>query len=77
MPLPTAKAIDIVAVVPAESIDPVRIGDSYLPGGRRPGLREAVRAAAPSPRAFGQGSTDGARITLTDEGDGRQLAAWP
>jgi DNA end-binding protein Ku len=29
MPLPTAKAIDIVAFVPAESIDPVRIGDSY------------------------------------------------
>jgi hypothetical protein len=23
------------------------------------------------------GSTDGARITLTDEHDGRQLAAWP
>ncbi|MBT2391958.1 Ku protein [Streptomyces sp. ISL-1] len=29
MPLPTAKAIDIVAFVPADSIDPVRIGDSY------------------------------------------------
>ncbi|MFJ3104108.1 Ku protein [Streptomyces sp. NPDC086835] len=29
MPLPTAKAIDIIAFVPAESIDPVRIGDSY------------------------------------------------
>lgn len=29
MPLPTVKAIDIVAFVPAESIDPVRIGDSY------------------------------------------------
>ncbi|MDQ0840565.1 DNA end-binding protein Ku [Streptomyces sp. V1I6] len=29
MPLPTARAIDIVAFVPAESIDPVRIGDSY------------------------------------------------
>ncbi|MEU0271886.1 Ku protein [Streptomyces sp. NPDC006307] len=29
MPLPTAKAIEIVAFVPAESIDPVRIGDSY------------------------------------------------
>lgn len=29
MPLPTAKAIDIVAFVPAESIDPVRIGDGY------------------------------------------------
>jgi DNA end-binding protein Ku len=29
MPLPTAKAIDIVAFVPAQSIDPVRIGDSY------------------------------------------------
>lgn len=23
------------------------------------------------------GSTDGARITLTDETDGQQLAAWP
>ncbi|MEU9289172.1 Ku protein [Streptomyces sp. NPDC048275] len=31
MPLPTAKAIEIVAFVPAESIDPVRLsGDSYL-----------------------------------------------
>jgi DNA end-binding protein Ku len=29
MPLPTAKAIEIVAFVPAGSIDPVRIGDSY------------------------------------------------
>ena len=29
MPLPTAKAIEIVAFVPAESIDPVRIGASY------------------------------------------------
>lgn len=29
MPLPTAKVIEIVAFVPAESIDPVRIGDSY------------------------------------------------
>ncbi|MFE7748127.1 Ku protein [Streptomyces sp. NPDC057428] len=29
MPLPTAKAIDIVAFVDADSIDPVRIGDSY------------------------------------------------
>jgi DNA end-binding protein Ku len=29
MPLPTAKAINIVAFVPADSIDPVRIGDSY------------------------------------------------
>ncbi|HET6860820.1 MAG TPA: Ku protein [Streptomyces sp.] len=29
MPLPTAKAIDIVAFVPAGSIDPVRITDSY------------------------------------------------
>ncbi|GHH57544.1 non-homologous end joining protein Ku [Streptomyces candidus] len=29
MPLPTAKAIEIVAFVPADSIDPVRIGDSY------------------------------------------------
>ncbi|WP_327328102.1 Ku protein [Streptomyces sp. NBC_01210] len=29
MPLPTAKAIEIVAFVPANSIDPVRIGDSY------------------------------------------------
>jgi DNA end-binding protein Ku len=31
MPLPTAKAIEIVAFVPAASIDPVRLsGDSYL-----------------------------------------------
>ncbi|MFG3384657.1 Ku protein, partial [Streptomyces sp. NPDC047999] len=29
MPLPTAKAIEIVAFVPAASIDPVRIGTSY------------------------------------------------
>ncbi|WP_327118194.1 Ku protein [Streptomyces sp. NBC_01341] len=29
MPLPTAKAIDIVAFVDADSIDPVRISDSY------------------------------------------------
>ncbi|MGW7156526.1 non-homologous end joining protein Ku [Streptomyces sp. NPDC054887] len=29
MPLPTAKAIEIVAFVPAETIDPVLIGDSY------------------------------------------------
>ncbi|MGW7056728.1 non-homologous end joining protein Ku [Streptomyces sp. NPDC054887] len=29
MPLPTAKAIDVVAFVPAESIDPLRIADSY------------------------------------------------
>ncbi|MEV5605762.1 Ku protein [Streptomyces sp. NPDC052299] len=32
MPLPTAKAIEIVAFVEAESIDPVRIGDSYYLG---------------------------------------------
>ncbi|MFJ9680659.1 Ku protein [Streptomyces sp. NPDC101194] len=29
MPLPTAKAIEIVAFVDADSIDPIRIGDSY------------------------------------------------
>ncbi|MDX2390985.1 hypothetical protein NJL88_13135 [Streptomyces sp. DK15] len=29
MPLPTAKAIETVAFVPADSIDPVRIGASY------------------------------------------------
>ncbi|MFE7709145.1 Ku protein [Streptomyces sp. NPDC057486] len=29
MPLPTAKAIEIMAFVDADSIDPVRIGDSY------------------------------------------------
>ncbi|MCX5317994.1 Ku protein [Streptomyces sp. NBC_00154] len=29
MPLPTAKAIEIVAFVDADTIDPVRIGDSY------------------------------------------------
>jgi DNA end-binding protein Ku len=29
IPLPTAKAIEIVAFVPAESIDPVRISDGY------------------------------------------------
>ncbi|MFF4179569.1 Ku protein [Streptomyces sp. NPDC001750] len=29
IPLPTAKAIEIVAFVDADSIDPVRIGDSY------------------------------------------------
>ncbi|MGW1430337.1 non-homologous end joining protein Ku [Streptomyces sp. NPDC002431] len=30
MPLPTAKAIEIVAFVDADSIDPVRLGDSYF-----------------------------------------------
>ncbi|MEV7684045.1 Ku protein [Streptomyces sp. NPDC088341] len=29
MPLPTAKAVEIVAFVPADSIDPIRISDSY------------------------------------------------
>ncbi|MFD3484904.1 Ku protein [Streptomyces sp. NPDC058665] len=29
MPLPTAKAIDVVAFVPREEIDPVRLGQSY------------------------------------------------
>lgn len=29
MPLPTAKAIDVVAFVPYESIDPVRVGAGY------------------------------------------------
>ena len=29
MPLPTAKAIDIVAFVPADSIDPIRVGAGY------------------------------------------------
>lgn len=29
MPLPTAKAIDIVAFVDRDSIDPIRLGDSY------------------------------------------------
>ncbi|WP_079148564.1 Ku protein [Streptomyces agglomeratus] len=28
-PLPTAKAIDVVAFMPTDSIDPLRIGDSY------------------------------------------------
>jgi DNA end-binding protein Ku len=32
MPLPTAKAIEIVAFVEADTIDPVRIGDSYYLG---------------------------------------------
>ncbi|WP_331734232.1 Ku protein (plasmid) [Streptomyces sp. NBC_01220] len=32
MPLPTAKAIEIVAFIEADSIDPVRIGDSYYLG---------------------------------------------
>ncbi|RPK88370.1 Ku protein [Streptomyces sp. ADI98-10] len=30
IPLPTAKAIEIVAFVDADSIDPIRIGDSYF-----------------------------------------------
>lgn len=30
MPLPTAKAIEVVAFVPADSIDPIRISDSYF-----------------------------------------------
>ncbi|MFD4586355.1 Ku protein [Streptomyces sp. NPDC058434] len=30
IPLPTAKAIDIQAFVPAESIDPVRVADGYF-----------------------------------------------
>jgi DNA end-binding protein Ku len=29
MPLPTAKAIELVAFMPAESIDPIRIGEGY------------------------------------------------
>jgi DNA end-binding protein Ku len=29
LPLPTAKAIEIVAFVPLESVDPIRIGDGY------------------------------------------------
>ncbi|WP_046500766.1 non-homologous end joining protein Ku [Streptomyces odonnellii] len=29
LPLPTAKAIEIVAFVPADSIDPIRLSDSY------------------------------------------------
>jgi DNA end-binding protein Ku len=29
LPLPTAKAIEIVAFVPAEDIDPIQIGDGY------------------------------------------------
>ncbi|MFD9190305.1 Ku protein [Streptomyces phaeochromogenes] len=29
MPLPTARAIEIVAFVPLETIDPIRIGDGY------------------------------------------------
>ncbi|MDQ0710568.1 Ku protein [Streptomyces luteogriseus] len=29
LPLPTAKAIEIVAFVPLESIDPIRIGEGY------------------------------------------------
>ncbi|MEW2164380.1 Ku protein [Streptomyces sp. NPDC007084] len=29
MPLPTAKAIEIEAFVPADSIDPIRLGDGY------------------------------------------------
>src|SRR5688572_18383654 len=29
LPLPTAKALDIVAFVPLESIDPIRIGEGY------------------------------------------------
>ncbi|MYS37166.1 Ku protein, partial [Streptomyces sp. SID4920] len=32
MPLPTAKAIEIVAFVEADRIDPVRIGESYYLG---------------------------------------------
>lgn len=32
MPLPTAKTIEIVAFVDADTIDPVRIGDSYYLG---------------------------------------------
>ncbi|MFD3523856.1 Ku protein [Streptomyces sp. NPDC058653] len=29
MPLPTAKAIDVVAFVPREEVDPIRLGQSY------------------------------------------------
>lgn len=29
MPLPTAKAIELVSFMPAESIDPIRVGDGY------------------------------------------------
>ena len=29
LPPPTAKAIEIVAFVPLESVDPIRIGESY------------------------------------------------
>ncbi|MFJ3932822.1 Ku protein [Streptomyces sp. NPDC090029] len=53
MPLPTAKAIEIVAFVPAASIDPVRIGTSYYlqPDGQVAGkpyvlLRKALGRSA-------------------------------
>lgn len=29
MPLPTAKAIELVAFMPAKAIDPIRVGDGY------------------------------------------------
>ncbi len=48
MPLPTAKAIEIVAFVPAASIDPVRLsGDSYFLQYDGPCGGEAVRSDRP------------------------------
>ncbi|MET9434842.1 Ku protein [Streptomyces sp. NPDC006551] len=45
MPLPTAKAIDIVAFVDRTSIDPIRLGD-LLPDRRQPRGGQVVRPPA-------------------------------
>ncbi|WP_443055044.1 Ku protein [Streptomyces sp. NBC_00691] len=50
MPLPTARAVEVVAFIAADSVDPGAFGagDSYARPGR--GRREALHAPAPGPQ---------------------------
>ncbi|MEW2810895.1 Ku protein [Streptomyces massasporeus] len=61
LPLPTAKAIEIEAFVPLQSVDPIRIGEGYYlkPSGQDWGPR-----AVPTGDHSGLGGEDGEALTV-------------
>ena len=60
MPLPTANAIELVAFMPTETIDPIRVGDGYYP-------QSDGQVAAKPYKLFGAGHR------VERQGGGRQV----
>lgn len=62
LPLPTAKAIEIVSFVPLDSVDPPEDRRGLLPGAQRAGRREALQTAPHGPRPEQQGGRREVRV---------------